>query len=45
MATDYTAQTSRFIGKIHWVQLDAGTDDNDHYINPEERLRIEMAPQ
>ena len=42
---DYTAQTSRFTGKIHWVQLDAGTDDHDHFIDPEERLRIAMARQ
>ncbi len=42
---DYTAQTSRFTGKINWVQLDAGTDDHDHFIDPEERLRIAMARQ
>ena len=42
---DYTAQNSRYTGKIHWVQLDAGIDDHDHFINPEERLRIAMARQ
>jgi arylsulfatase len=42
---DYTARTSRFTGRIHWVQLDVGTDDHDHYIDPEERLRIAMARQ
>ena len=42
---DHTPRTSRFTGKIHWVQLDAGTDDNDHFIDPEERLRIAMARQ
>ena len=42
---DYTALTSRFTGKIHWVQLDVGTDDNDHFIDPEERLRVAMARQ
>ncbi len=42
---DYTAHTSRFTGKIHWVQLDAGTDDHDHFIDPDERLRIAMARQ
>ncbi len=36
---------SRFTGKIHWVQLDVGVDDNDHFIDPEERLRIAMARQ
>ena len=34
VATDYTAQDSRFAGKIKWVQLDVGTDDNDHFIDP-----------
>jgi hypothetical protein len=42
---DYTAQDSRFTGKIHWVQLDLGSDDHDHFISPEERLRIAMARQ
>ena len=42
---DYTAATSRFTGKIHWVQLDLGSDDHDHYIDPEERLRVAMARQ
>ena len=42
---DYTAATSRFTGKIHWVQLDLGDDDNDHFITPEERLRVAMARQ
>ena len=42
---DYTARTSQFTGKLRWVQLDVGSDDNDHYIEPEERLRIAMAKQ
>ena len=42
---DYTAQNSRFTGKINWVQLDVGTDDHDHFIDPDERLRIAMARQ
>ena len=42
---DYTARTSRFTGKIHWVQIDLGDDDHDHHIDPEERLRIAMARQ
>ena len=36
---------SRFTGRIRWVQLDVGTDDHDHLISPEERLRIAMARQ
>jgi arylsulfatase len=42
---DYSAQTSRFTGKINWVQIDLGTDDHDHFIDPDERLRIAMARQ
>jgi hypothetical protein len=45
VTADYTAGTSRFTGKINWVQLDVGTDDHDHFIDPEERLRIAMARQ
>jgi arylsulfatase len=45
VTTDYTAQTSRFTGKINWVQLDVGVDDHDHFIDPEERFRIAMARQ
>ena len=42
---DYTPATSRFTGRINWVQIDLGADDNDHFIDPEERLRIAMARQ
>ena len=26
---------SRFTGKIHWVQIDVGNDDHDHFIDPD----------
>jgi arylsulfatase len=42
---DYSTHTSKFNGKIHWVQLDAGVDDHDHFIDPEERFRIAVARQ
>ena len=45
VSPDYTSKTSKFTGKINWVQLDAGKDDADHYIDPEERLRVAMARQ
>ena len=45
VSPDYTAHGSRFSGRIHWVQLDTGSDDNDHFISPEERLRVAMARQ
>ena len=41
----YTARTSRFTGKIGWVQIDLGDDDHDHLVDPDERLRIAMARQ
>jgi len=45
VAEDYTAQTSKFNGKIEWIQLDQGADDHDHLISPEERLRLAMTRQ
>ena len=42
---DYTAATSRFTGRIHWVQIDLGSDDHDHFIDPDERLRVALARQ
>jgi arylsulfatase len=42
---DYTAGTSKFNGKINWVQLDQGMDDHDHLISPEERLHLAMSRQ
>jgi len=45
VSSGYESRTSRFTGKLHWVQLDLGTDDHDHLIDPEERLRIAMARQ
>ena len=45
VTSDYTSATSRFTGRINWVQIDLGDDDNDHFIDPEERLRIAIARQ
>jgi arylsulfatase A-like enzyme len=45
VTSDYTARDSRFTGKINWVQLDLGKDDHDHFIDPEERLRIALSRQ
>ncbi len=42
---DYTTHGSKFSGKLHWVQIDLGMDDHDHFIDPEERLRVAMARQ
>jgi arylsulfatase A-like enzyme len=45
VTSDYSARDSRFTGKINWVQLDLGKDDHDHFIDPEERLRVAMSRQ
>jgi arylsulfatase len=45
VSDDYTSESSFFTGTINWVQLDAGKDDHDHLISPEERLRVAMARQ
>ena len=44
---DFTSADTRFTGRVQWVQIDIGedADDADHYITPEERLRIAMAIQ
>jgi arylsulfatase A-like enzyme len=42
---DYSTHSSKFTGKIYWVQLDVGKDNHDHLITPEERLRVAMARQ
>ncbi|MGI9823635.1 sulfatase-like hydrolase/transferase [Agromyces sp. Marseille-Q5079] len=45
VSPDYSAGTSRFTGRIEWVQIDLGADDHDHFIDPDERMRIAMARQ
>jgi len=47
VSPDYTAHTSRFNGRINFVQIDLDKDaqDADHYISPDERVRIAMARQ
>ena len=44
---DFTADETAFTGRVRWAQIDIGEDaeDADHYITPEERLRIAMAIQ
>ncbi len=45
VSPDYNAHRSRFTGKINWVQIDLGSDNHDHFIDPDERLRVAMARQ
>jgi arylsulfatase A-like enzyme len=44
-APDYGPHDNAFTGKIAWVQIDIGDDDQDHLVSPEERLRVAMAHQ
>jgi hypothetical protein len=37
--------TSRFTGRINRVQIDLGDDDRDHFIDPDECLRVALSRQ
>jgi arylsulfatase len=47
VSDDYSPKTSKFTGRVHWVQIDIdeAAEDLDHLITPEERLRVAMARQ
>ena len=45
LAKDYDRASSVFTGTINWVQIDLGLDEHDHYVDPEERVRIAMTRQ
>ena len=45
VAGDNASETSKFNGRINWIQLDQGVDDFDHLISPEERLHLAMTRQ
>jgi arylsulfatase A-like enzyme len=45
VSDDYSSQDCQFNGTVKWVQLDAGGDNHDHLITPEERLRVATAIQ
>jgi hypothetical protein len=45
VSDEYTSETSTFTGTVNWVQLDIADDDHDHFITPEERMRVAMARQ
>ena len=42
---DYTTATSKFSGKLHWVRIDLGEDNHDHFIDPDDQFRIAMSQQ
>ena len=47
VSDDYGPGTSRFTGRVRWVQIDIdeAAEDNDHLITAEDRLRIAMSRQ
>jgi hypothetical protein len=47
VSDSYTSDSSRFTGRVEWVQIDidAAAADEDHLISPEERLHLAMARQ
>ena len=47
VSDDYGPKDSAFTGRVRWVQIDIdeASEDLDHLITPEERLRIAMARQ
>ncbi|MEV0741299.1 sulfatase-like hydrolase/transferase [Streptomyces sp. NPDC050549] len=45
VAPDYVSPDGVFTGDIHWVQVDTGPNDADHFIRPEDRIHIAMGRQ
>ncbi|MGO9081565.1 MAG: hypothetical protein ACLQDY_21410, partial [Streptosporangiaceae bacterium] len=45
VSDDYTSRTSTFTRTVHWVQIDTGPADADHFISPDEQFRIAMGRQ
>jgi arylsulfatase len=45
VASNYTTRNGAFNGDIHWIRVDTGDGDPDHFIDPEERIRVAMARQ
>ncbi len=47
VSDDHGPGETRFTGTVNWVQIDIdeSAEDSDHFITPEERMRIVMARQ
>ena len=45
VTTEFTSHESEFTGKVNWVQIDLDTDDEDHLVDEDERVRVAMARQ
>jgi arylsulfatase len=45
LVTEDYGQDNAFSGDVNWVQIDLSTDDGDHMVSDEERVRVAMARQ
>jgi arylsulfatase A-like enzyme len=45
VSEDYSGESSRFTGKVNWVELQIGDDNHDHLITPEELMRVATSIQ
>jgi arylsulfatase len=45
LVTEDYGSDNAFSGKVNWVQIDLSTDDGDHMVTDDERVRVAMARQ
>jgi arylsulfatase len=45
VVTEDYGHDNAFSGKVNWVQIDLSTDDADHVVSDDERVRVAMARQ
>ena len=45
VSEDYAGDSSRFSGRVNWVELQIGDDSHDHLISPEELMRVATSIQ
>jgi arylsulfatase len=45
LVTDDYGRDNAFSGTVNWVQIDLSTDDADHLVSDDERVRVAMARQ
>ncbi len=45
VSKDYSVETSKFNGKLDWVQIDLGEDDHGHMVDPDHVIHIAMSRQ
>jgi arylsulfatase A-like enzyme len=45
LVTEDYGRDNAFSGRVNWVQIDLSTDDGDHVVTDDERVRVAMARQ